>query len=318
MRVQGMHKYHPGASHGQCWNMYTVAAASRMSGVPAETLRAWERRYRIITPRRDARGHRVYDATDVDRLRLLRRATELGHPISRLAALDPDSLRRTVEECPADVVTGAGASGNLVDRLLDAATRFRADECDEVLGCAATLLDPDTLTRDVVVPAMRAAGEAWHRGELCTAQERLLTGSARRTLGALISSYRRRGTGPAVVLAGLPGEQHEVGLLVTALLAASRGMDCVYLGPDIPIDDMVRAAQATEARCLGVSCVTRMATCDLCASVEDLCQRLPDGCELWVGGCSAHSLDKASLPACCICLDSHDALCEQLERLAAA
>jgi DNA-binding transcriptional MerR regulator len=296
--------------------MYSVTAASRMSGVHPDTLRAWERRHHVIKPRRDGRGHRVYAPEDVERLRLLRRGTELGHPISRLAAMGREELCRVTEECPAAEEGDGRDLHRLVERLLDAAKRYRADECDEVLGLGATLLDPETLVRDVVVPAMTAAGEGWHRGEITTAQERLLTASARRTLTALIASYRRRANGPVLVLAGLPGEAHEVGLLVTALMASSRGVDCVYLGPDIPLHDVAHAAVSTNARCVGLGCVTRVAACDLVESLSDLCGRLPPSCEMWIGGCSAAELTPALLPGRCRFISSHAELCEQVQSLA--
>ena len=279
-----------------------------MSGVHPATLRAWERRYEVIQPRRDDRGRRLYAPEDVDRLRLLRRGTELGHPISRLARLSLEELRRVIEQCPAAEEADGGECNRLVRRLLDATQRYRADECDEVLGLAATLLDPETLISDVVAPAMRLAGARWHRGELSVAQERLLSGSARRTLSSLLATYRRRGRGPSIVLATLPGEQHEIGLLVTALMAASEGLDCVYLGTDIPVSDMVDAVMATNASCVGLSCVTRVAHCDVVGALTDLCRRLPQGCAVWLGGCSAADLDGAGLPPGCVCLNGHDEL----------
>lgn len=296
--------------------MYSVTAASRMSGVHPDTLRAWERRYDAIRPGRDARGHRSYAPEDVERLCLLRRGTELGHPISRLAALAGDELSRVVAQCPAPDGAPGRDLHRLVERLLEAAARYRADECDEVLGLGATLLDPETLVRDVMIPAITVAGERWHRGELTTAQERVLTGSARRTLTSLIASYRRRADGPVLVLAGLPGEHHEVGLLVTALMAASHGVDCIYLGPDIPLADVADAALTTDARCVGLGCVTRITSCDLRQAIGELCARLPPACEVWLGGSSAAGLAHAALPERCRVVTTHGELCAQVRRLA--
>ena len=75
---------------------FTTKAVSQATGLSVETLRAWERRYEVVQPCRDAGGRRSYTATDVGRLRLLRTATELGHTISRLAKLDADELAKLV------------------------------------------------------------------------------------------------------------------------------------------------------------------------------------------------------------------------------
>ena len=72
--------------------MYSIKAVSQATGLTVETLRAWERRYRAVVSRRDDTGRRVYAADDVLRLRRLREATERGHPIGRLVALDARAL----------------------------------------------------------------------------------------------------------------------------------------------------------------------------------------------------------------------------------
>jgi methanogenic corrinoid protein MtbC1 len=287
--------------------MYGVTAASRMSGVHPETLRAWERRYEAIRPRRDERGRRLYAPEDVERLTLLRRATERGHAISRLAGLGLEDLRRISEEADAvaAAAAGEGGLGQLVGRLLDAVRRYRGDECDEVLGLAATFLDPGRLVRDVVVPARHLARESVSSGTLRVAQERLLGCSARRTIGSLVSSYRRTTQGPAVVLASLAGESDEVSLMVAALMVASEGLDCVYLGPEVPLDDLADAVRATQACCLILDCAEGRPDEHLLAAVA---AALPAGCELWLAGEGAARGDGAALPAGCTCIPEPEAL----------
>ena len=77
---------------------FTTKAVSQATGLSVETLRAWERRYEVVQPCRDAGGRRSYTAADVGRLRLLRTATELGHTISRLAKLDADALAELIAD----------------------------------------------------------------------------------------------------------------------------------------------------------------------------------------------------------------------------
>jgi len=290
-----------------------------MSGVHPETLRAWERRYEAICPRRDERGRRMYAAEDIERLRLLRRATELGHAISRLAGLDLEALRRVGEEDPEAVAVpaarGRGELNQLVARLLDAVSRYRADECDEVLGLAATFLHPERLVRQVVAPALSDVARAVSRGEMRVAQERLLGCCARRTISSLIGSYRRRASGPVIVLATLPGDAHEIGLMVTALMAASEGLDCIYLGTEVPHGDLADAARSTAARCLALSCVEGPPEARLLA---DICAALPDGCELWLAGAGAAAIDDDALPRMCVSFSEPDHLREHARALCQA
>ena len=78
--------------------MYSSQAVAQATGLTVETLRAWERRYRVVVPQRDEMGRRVYRAEDVLRLRRLREATDRGHPISRLVQLDETSLAGLLHE----------------------------------------------------------------------------------------------------------------------------------------------------------------------------------------------------------------------------
>ena len=68
--------------------MYTVKATAQLTGLTAETLRAWERRYAAVVPERDAKGRRMYNEAMLERLARLHRLTDRGHPISQIAPLD--------------------------------------------------------------------------------------------------------------------------------------------------------------------------------------------------------------------------------------
>ena len=95
------------------------------------------------------------------------------------------------------------------------------------------------------------------------------------------------------------GEQHEIGLMSSALMAAVEGLDCIYLGPEIPHGDLVKAAHATGARCVGLSCVMTAPAPEL---IAELCDGLPEQCELWLGGCASAALVPETLPRTCVCL----------------
>jgi methanogenic corrinoid protein MtbC1 len=171
---------------------------------------------------------------------------------------------------------------------------------------------------DVLTPAMLSTREAWHRGEITKAQEGLLCASARRTFGALIATYRRRADGPVMVLATLPDEHEDIGLMITALLAVTQGCDCIDLGSDVSVDDIIAAVMATDARCVSLSCVTRKPSCRVVPPLSDLCNRLPQRCEIWLGGSNACDLDAADLPERCVRIAGTDALQQRLNLLCAS
>ncbi len=118
--------------------MFTIKAVSQATGVSIETLRAWERRYRIVEPARDTNGRRSYRPEDVIRLRKLREATERGHTISKLARFSDEELNRLLEE---PELKGAkhAASQSFAQQMLSAAENYRPDDCDQVLSMALAM-----------------------------------------------------------------------------------------------------------------------------------------------------------------------------------
>ena len=118
--------------------MYSIKAVSQATGLSVETLRAWERRYGLVTPARDGAGRRVYRSGDVLRLRRLREATDRGHPIGRIARFDDAQLAALLDG-QANAPPRSGGSA-FVERILAATQAFRSDECEQALTLAIAIL----------------------------------------------------------------------------------------------------------------------------------------------------------------------------------
>ena len=135
---------------------YPIRAASRLTGIGIDTLRAWERRYRAVTPTRDDRG-RMYTEADVARLRLLNGAVEQGHSIGRLAGLSNDQLRELCAAAGAVAVPAVRPTqGSPLDTtaLLTALREYDAVGIDQELSRLAAVLRPLDLLQDVLMPVL--------------------------------------------------------------------------------------------------------------------------------------------------------------------
>lgn len=262
--------------------MYTVSQAARLTGVPSTTLRAWERRYGMVAPRRTDGGYRLYDATQIELLR----------------------------EMAARVATGmrpAQAAASLASFHVGAP---RSQPPDADLVSAATSLDPAALRRTIeqgftghdiedaltgwLLPQLKRLGDAWADGRLSVAHEHFVSAQL---MGALASAFDRAAPdqpGPTV-LVGLPaGARHELALFAFAICLRRLGADVVYLGADVPPEDWRAAVQARLplAAVLGAHARTdARAAAEVAAALTDL------PVALWVGG-SARDLvsDAAPLP----------------------
>ena len=224
--------------------MYTIKEAAARSGVGIPLLRAWERRYRVVEPTRTPSGYRLYDEAAIARLREMRLLIERGWTASQAAEkvrhADPDSF----EDAPAAAPFTAGdrAGAQHADALVRAATRIDPDAIEESLDAAFCAGSFETVMDGIVLPALRRIGEEWSTGELGVAGEHAASLAVLRRL-AMAYAAAASTSGQRPVLVGLPpGGRHELGALAFATTARRLRIPVLYLGPDLPVDEWVRAA----------------------------------------------------------------------------
>lgn len=184
-----------------------------------------------------------------------------------------------------------------VSRILAAAAEYRIADCERLVAEAREGLPPEALVRDVFAPVLRAAGDRWERGEFSVVQEHLLTAAVRRQLGYVLDAQNRAATGPCLAFTTLSGERHEMGSLMLAVLAASRGFNAVYLGPDLPCAEVGRFCGRVSVAVVAISMVTSPEVIDAGGQLRDLRAVLPAASQIWLGGQAAALLQPAQLPA---------------------
>ncbi len=272
---------------------HSIKVVARMTGLSPDVIRAWERRYAAIAPARDDRQIRLYSDQDIERLLLLKEATALGHAIGRVATLPDADLAALVKPRSAPPPHG---QSRLAQRVIEAVERLDPLGADDVLGEAAALLAPGPLIDEVVLPLLHHVGEAWRHQELGIATEHLTTGILRSLLGSLLRTRTIDRRHPPVLLATLPGEPHELGLLTVALRIASQGVPVCYLGPELPAAEIAGAAQTIDAFAVGLSMVLAPDPARL-EALEALARDLAPGIGLWLGGPAVAALPQESLPS---------------------
>lgn len=247
-----------------------IAAVAQRTGIGADTLRKWERRYGVLQPNRTSGGQRRYDDNDVARVEWLRDRLKEGFRIGEAAALLEHDL------------TGASSSttglrDEIVVAVGDPDTRRLATLVDQ----AFTLHGVETTMEEIVGPALRTIGDRWQDGPACVAEEHLLSEVVQSRLQAMLGDRRHavRGT---VVLACAPGERHELGLLALAVLLQADGWLAVYLGADAPLEASVALATRTGAELLCLSASSSEAAKGISKELARI--GVPDGLRVTVGG----------------------------------
>ncbi len=296
--------------------MFTIKAVSQATGVSIETLRAWERRYRVVEPKRDPNGRRSYDPGDVIRLRKLREATERGHPISKLARVSDEELSGLLVEA-ARSGHSEGASRTFAEQMLLAAEHYRPDDCDQALSMALALLPLPQVVDEVMVPALLGVGERWHAGAFSIAQERIVSNAVKKQVSLVLDTYNRIASGAPIVFATLTDERNELGILMCALLAAARGVRCQYLGPDMPPADVAVFADRVGAAAVVLSFVRRESSAAAEALLAEFLRRLPRSIAVWIGGQGAAALELAGFGERVRVLGDYRALERALDALTA-
>jgi DNA-binding transcriptional MerR regulator len=292
----------PADSFEKTW---ALGSASRLTGLSPELLRAWERRHQVVEPLRTPGGTRRYRAADLERLRLLKAAVDAGHRISELASLRNDELERLAAAPePAPRV-------NLAP-ILAALDALDGVEVQRLLGIALAALGASQFAREVAQPLAREIGERWAASRLSVASEHLGSGVLRSLLGAALQPGAASLRGARILFATLPGERHELGLLMAALAATGAGANPLYLGVELPVDELLGAAQRGGAAALALSIVATPGP-DTERALAALRERLPKEIALWVGGAGAAPL---SLPRGVERIASLDALEQRVALLA--
>jgi DNA-binding transcriptional MerR regulator len=274
---------------------YPIRAVSKITGISVDTLRAWERRYNVVTPERGERG-RVYNDAHVQRLLLLQAALGRGYAIGQVASLPDEELQAMTRNSPAPVQTASKASrqgnekqGETQDfhSLLKAIESFDIEKTNEELSRLALLLSPAEFVYKVVLPVLHMAGDYWEDGTFPIAQEHMFSACARNLMGGLVR-LQKPSSGAARLLMTTPAnELHEFGILSAAMLAVSNDFSVTYVGPSLPGREILSAADKSRAQVVVLGVMNVNLTQTVRDDLRMVGSELPASTELWLGGTAA-------------------------------
>jgi MerR family transcriptional regulator, light-induced transcriptional regulator len=268
--------------------LFPIGAVARKTGLSTHVLRAWERRYGVVEPKRNDAGTRVYDEADVVRLRLLKRVTQQGHAISQVAELaTPDLLALLRDEPVSQPASAARGAQRLVGECLEAIEAMDSGRVHAQLMRSLLLLGAERFLDEVAIPLLYRVGDLWESGTLCPAHEHLLSTNLQRVLAWMMERVGPDRDGPAIVVTTPAGQRHEMGALISSVVAAEEGWRVEYLGPDLPAEDIARAAAAAEAAAVALSVVHETPARVLLAEVRQLRDLVPGDVAIFVGGRAA-------------------------------
>jgi DNA-binding transcriptional MerR regulator/methylmalonyl-CoA mutase cobalamin-binding subunit len=241
----------------------------------------------VVEPLRTPGGTRRYRAKDLARLQLLKAAVDAGHRIGRIVDLDESELRAI----SAPAATAVDSSKPL-GRILECLDQLNAIEFQRQIAMLSATLGVRRFTREVAFPLSVEIGERWADGRLSIAAEHLATSGMRSVLGAAMQPSTQAVRGPLIVFATPANERHELGLMMAALTAMGAGANPLYIGADLPVEEILQAVSKSKACAVGISVVT-LSPANTQSTVAALRGGLPDGIPLFVGGSGAVNVVEA-------------------------
>jgi len=256
--------------------LYPIGTVAELTGVNPITLRAWERRYGLFEPVRKGSGHRLYTQEHIDLITRVVGLLDRGIRIGQIKAhLDEQAT-----------LSGESDSGGLwekyTNRMIAGVVQFDEASLEATYGEALAVYPVQTVTEKLLTPLLRRLGRRWEDGEGSVAEEHFFGCYLRNKLGARFHHRNRAQHGPKLLLACLPGDRHETGLLLFALAANDAGYQTILLGADLPLSELPEAARKTAAAAVVLSGLVPTAPQILSDELPQIVERL--GIPVFVGG----------------------------------
>ncbi|MBE0671909.1 MAG: B12-binding domain-containing protein [Anaerolineales bacterium] len=239
---------------------FNLKAVLLETGLAADTLRAWERRYGLPTPNRSAGGHRLYSQYDIETIKWLIARQAEGLSISRAvdlwnehlaSGLDPLAGYTSSSFASAQTTSANAAPDTTLDTIraqwINACISFNETNAEQALNKAFSMFSVESVCMDVLQKGMSEIGGLWYENRASVQQEHFASGLAMRRLDALLSASPIP-TRPQTVLVGCPpGEWHTFTPLMLSLLLRRRGLNVIYLGANVPAERFEETVSKVKA-----------------------------------------------------------------------
>jgi DNA-binding transcriptional MerR regulator/methylmalonyl-CoA mutase cobalamin-binding subunit len=271
---------------------FPIKTVAQKTGLSAHVIRAWEKRYQVVKPLRSETNRRLYSHEDIRLLSLLKKATQSGHSISSISDLDINALQQLLqdrfkeEQDDPHVYDSESIGGDEAhfDNCLNAIKELDAARFEEALLRASMDLTQPVLIKSLLLPLIRSLGELWKDGSLRVMHEHLATAVLKPFLHNLRISYRPSPNAPSMIIATPIGQMHEFGALIIGLVTASEGWKVIYLGPNLPAEEIASATKQKKSNYALLSLVYPANDPYLRQELEKLRTLLPSSVKIIIGG----------------------------------
>ncbi len=226
---------------------FSIQFAALQSNLSVHTIRAWEKRYQVVTPQRDNSGRRQYSRDEIKKLKTLSELTKLGNPISEMAKLEsPDLYSLHSEFVQTDTKKNFSDLINpdlTVQNLILALNSYKLDIISHEFEKLKTIAGPKSLVLQVLTPLIKEIKLKLSNNELTRSQVKALVSVIKFHMGhSLYQHICSTNCSPfSFVIATQMGVQDELQLMMSAILCSEYNIKFYYLGTDFPAESLSHA-----------------------------------------------------------------------------
>lgn len=226
---------------------YRIQTVAEMTGVPAATLRAWERRYGIPSPERSSSSYRLFSDHDVDAIRKLKELCDEG-----MAPAEAAQMVVQIEEA-SNVPVERDPYVRATEAILVAIENFEPQAIERAVRSAMFLGSASTVYQRVIGPTMRAVGDRWHEGSFSVAQEHMATEALSAVTRDMLRLLEPPESAPEALVACFADEDHALPLYGVAFGLVQWGFRPVVLGAKTPPSAIRHAVESIQPTLVGLS-----------------------------------------------------------------
>lgn len=270
---------------------YTIKTVCDQTGILPVTLRAWERRHEVLNQHRGDNRYRLYSDRDIATLRWIKNRVDSGISISS-AVTELRQLQQNGGMLEAAPVIPFSAPKPIVPPippeeighdLYLALIKHDEARASKLLHDAYAMYDLHTYILKALIPALVKIGNAWYNGEITVTTEHFASAYIRGNLLSIFQAFPSRTSAPFILVGCAPTELHEIGSLMLAVMLRSEGFRVEYLGPDLPLDDLVDYAKF-EHPAMVVMAATSLESAELIDHLQEKLAKIKPAPVLGFGG----------------------------------
>ncbi|QHT67465.1 MerR family transcriptional regulator [Rhodocytophaga rosea] len=236
-------------------SVYSIKDLEHLSGIKAHTLRIWEQRYSIITPKRTDTNIRLYDDIDLKLVLNISLLKDHGFKISEIARMSADDITQEVMTITEKKLNYPDQIQALTISMID----LDEDRFEKIMATNILQQGFEQTMIKIIYPFLTKIGVLWQTGAIGPSQEHFISNLIRQKLiVAIDGQLPSRKVVPKKFMLYLPdGELHELSLLFANYILRARQHKVVYLGQSLPFHDLCAAFQVHKPEYL-LSIITSM------------------------------------------------------------